>query len=316
MGQKVFCFGAVVADLIAQEIPEIPGPGESSRTPAISLAVGGCAANAATGLARLGQQVALCGAVGDDDLGRFLRRELEQEGVALDHLSTEPGIPTGISFVINVQERDRRFISATGANDQAWPERFDLSLLEEAAAVSFHGFGLANRPNVADTEAILQAARAAGATTLLDVIVIPGEDLLVDLKRILPLVDVFLPNDDEAIRLTGATDPSQAASRLKSLGAGTVVVTCGDGGVVWQTETDSGTFEAFPVEEVDGTGCGDAFAAGWIDSHLRGGNLDDHLRTASAMGALASTAAGAIDGLPRRPELEQMLRTVSHTSRF
>ncbi|MEE2883593.1 MAG: carbohydrate kinase family protein [Planctomycetota bacterium] len=314
MGAKIFCFGAVVADLISHEISELPGPGDSSRTASITLAVGGCAANAATGLARLGQQVSLCGAVGDDDLGTFLRRDLATEGVNLENLSTESGIPTGISFVINVEGQDRRFISATGANDEAWPERFDERQLEEAAVVSFHGFGLAKRPDVQDTESILQAARNVGATTVLDVIVIPGEDLLGDLKRLLPLVDVFLPNDDEAKRLTGSADPRQAATDLRALGAETVVVTCGDRGVVWETATDSGVFEAHPVEEVDGTGCGDAFAAGWMDACLRQGDLEEKLFTASAMGALAAGAAGAIDGLPDRSGLEQMLRTLRHST--
>lgn len=314
MDTEIFCFGAVVADLISHEIPEIPGAGDSARSSSISLAVGGCAANAATGLARLGHSVSLCGAVGDDDLGAFLCRNLQDEGVNINHLSIESEASTGVSFVINVEGVDRRFISATGANDEAWPERFDLNLLEEAGVVSFHAFGLAKRPDVCDVESILEAAKNFGATTILDVIVIPGEDLLGDLRRLLPLVDVFMPNDDEAKRLTGKTDPQQAATDLRALGADTVLVTCGNRGVAWETGTDAGVFEAMPVEEVDATGCGDAFAAGWIDSCLRGGDLDEKLQTASAMGALVSRAAGAIDGLPRRADLDQMMQSSNQRS--
>ncbi|MGE4632677.1 MAG: carbohydrate kinase family protein [Planctomycetota bacterium] len=314
MSGKIFCFGAVVADLIAREIPRLPDAGDSARTPAVSLALGGCAANAATGLARLGQPVLLCGAVGDDDLGNFVRRELSNEGVDLHNLRVESESPTGVSFVINVEGQDRRFISATGANDEAWPEHFDIDQLKAATAVSFHGYGLAKRPNVEDVESILQSARKAGATTVLDVIVIPGEDLLPDLERLLPLVDVFLPNDDEARRLTGTDDPHQAALQLQSLGAQTVVVTCGERGAVWADTEGCGEIGAPQVDEIDGTGCGDAFAAGWIDATLRGADLEQKLLSACAMGALTAAAEGAIDGLPDRAGLEDMLRNLRPVS--
>ena len=314
MSGKIFCFGAVVADLIARQIPRLPGAGESARTPAISLALGGCAANTATGLARLGQPVLLCGAVGDDDLGNFLRRELSKEGVDLRNLCVESGIPTGVSFVINVDGQDRRFISATGANDEAWPERFEIDQLEAAAVVSFHGYGLAKRPSVEEVESILQSARKAGATTVLDVIVIPGEDLLPDLERLLPLVDVFLPNDDEARRLTGTDDSRQAARQLRAMGAQTVVVTCGERGALWEDPQGCGQIGAPEVVEIDGTGCGDAFAAGWIDASLRGADLEDKLLTACAMGALVAAAEGAIDGLPDRSGLDELMRNLRQAS--
>ena len=139
MGQKIFCFGAVVVDLIAQQVAVIPGPGDSARSGSIQLAIGGCAANTATGLARLGHPVRLCGAVGDDHLGDFLRGGLEQEGVDLRHFSVHPGVQTGATFVINVEGEDRRFISATGANDEPWPEKFDTADLEDAAAMPSSG---------------------------------------------------------------------------------------------------------------------------------------------------------------------------------
>ncbi|MGE4620068.1 MAG: carbohydrate kinase family protein [Planctomycetota bacterium] len=313
MGTKIFCFGTVVADFITRDISEIPAPGDSARSSDISLAVGGCAANTATGLARLGHPVSLCGAVGDDDLGTFLHRDLTQEGVQLDHLSVEPGISTAVSLIINVTGQDRRIISAPGANEAAWPDRFDEDQLQEAAVVSFHGYGLSKRPDVEDTERILRAAKRSGATTVLDVIVIPGEDLLADLKRLLPLVDVFLPNLDEARRLTGETDPRAAASQLRGLGATTVVVTCGDQGLAWESSEGAGVLAALAVDEVDATGCGDAFAAGWIDAVYRGADFEEKLLAGSSMGALVAMAPGAIEGLPQRAGLDDMMQSLQRS---
>jgi len=308
MGQKIFCFGAVVVDLIAQDVAVIPGPGDSARSGSIHLAIGGCAANTATGLARLGHPVRLCGAVGDDHLGDFLRGGLEREGVDLRHFSVHPGVRTGATFVINVEGEDRRFISATGANDEPWPEKFDTADLEDAAVVSFHAYGLARRPDVEDASRILKAARSAGAVTLLDVIVIPGEDLLPDLTVLLPLVDGFFPNEDEARRLTGRADPAQAAACLRDLGASTVVVTCGERGLVWNSPEGCGSLAALTVETVDATGCGDAFGAGFIDAHLRDGALKEKLISGTVLGAAVATASGAIDGLPDRSRFDSMMR--------
>jgi len=314
LSPRIFCFGAVVVDLIAHPVGRLPGAGDSVRSPSIEPAIGGCAANAATALARLEYPVHLCGAVGDDHLGHFLRAGLEREGVDLKHLSTHPGMSTGVTFVINVEGEDRRFISAMGANDAPWPETIDGESLVAAEVVSLHAFGLARRPDVADACRIFQAGRDAGALTVLDVIVIPGEDLLPQLKQLLPLVDGFFPNQDEAERLTGLKDPAEAAALLRKLGARWVVVTCGDRGLVWDSIEGRGSLDAMAVPSIDATGCGDAFSAGYIDAHLKGCDPLEKLVRGSVMGAAAATAAGAIDGLPSRAAFDALHSTWTPTS--
>jgi len=307
MKKDIYCFGAVVVDLIGHPVKQLPAPGDSARAPAIEVAIGGCAANTATALARLEHRVHLCGAVGDDLLGGFLRQGLEREGVDIEHLSIEPEAPTGSTFVINVEDEDRRFISATGANDEPWPAAICATHLEDAAVVSFHAYGLSRSPDVQDTVRIFQLAREVGATTLLDVIVIPGEDLTADLQQILPLVDGFFPNDDESYRLTGRSNPADAAAALRDLGAETVVVTCGERGLVWDAPCGRGSLGILEEHSVDATGCGDAFVAGYIDGEIDGLPLSEKLIRGSVMGAAAVSAAGAISGLPRRQQFQKKL---------
>lgn len=105
MKKKVICMGAVVADLVALPVTSLPAPGGSARSPEITLHIGGCAANSATGLARLGREVHLCGAVGADPFGHFLKEALQREGVLLDHFQIREGHRTGSTFVINTEGR-------------------------------------------------------------------------------------------------------------------------------------------------------------------------------------------------------------------
>ncbi|OUU20944.1 MAG: hypothetical protein CBC13_09870 [Planctomycetia bacterium TMED53] len=312
MRKKVVCLGAVVADLVALPVASLPQPGASARTPEITLHIGGCAANTATGLARLGREVQLCGAVGADPFGHFLAQALQEEGVSLEHFQTRKGHRTGSTFVINTEGEDRRFISDTGANDGDWPQQVGADLLEKAAVLSVHAHGLAERPDVGELLAWFKEARSQGVRVILDIICIPGRALMEELEQLLPWVDLFTPNEQEALALTGVKDIQKAAQAFHDMGAQTVVVTRGADGLIWCDSESRGSLVAPQVEEVDATGCGDGFIAGCIDAYLDGESLTDQLLRGTMVGALVSQQPGAIKGLPRRSELQQMFQEYRH----
>ena len=308
MGSKVICLGAVVADLVALPVTSLPAPGGSARTPEITLHIGGCAANSATGLARLGREVHLCGAVGADPFGHFLKDALQKEGVLLDHFQVRDGHRTGSTFVINTEGEDRRFISDTGANDGDWPQQVSKNLLDDAAVISVHAHGLADRPRVSELVRWFEKAQAGGTRVILDIIRIPGRPLMEELEQLLPHVDLFTPNEQEALALTGAGDVKNAAERFYRMGAKAVVITRGADGLIWHDGEGTGFLPAPEVEEVDATGCGDGFIAGCIDGGLEGLPLRDQLIRGSMVGALVSQQPGAIVGLPDREGLESMFQ--------
>ena len=308
MGNKVICLGAVVADLVALPVTSLPAPGGSARSPEITLHIGGCAANSATGLARLGREVHLCGAVGADPFGHFLKDALQKEGVLLDHFQVREGHRTGSTFVINTEGEDRRFISDTGANDGDWPQQVSKNLLDEAAVISVHAHGLADRPHLDELVTWFKAARAGGTRVILDIIRIPGRPLMEELESLLPHVDLFTPNEQEALALTGESEATTAAERFRQMGAQAVVVTRGGDGLVWVDGEGTGSLPAPSVQEVDATGCGDGFIAGCIDAGLDGLSLRDQLIRGSMVGALVSQEPGAIVGLPDREGLDLMFQ--------
>jgi sugar/nucleoside kinase (ribokinase family) len=159
--------------------------------------------------------------------------------------------------------------------------------------------------------AVFAAARAAGAKTVLDVVTPGPGDYLPRLAPLLPQVDVFLPNDHEAALITGEADPWRQAEAFHRMGAETAIVTMGERGAVLVSGRERLRAEAYKVPFVDGSGGGDAFAAGYIDGLLLGLDAEGCLRRASAVGASCVRAIGTTTGVFTRAECEAFLKEQS-----
>jgi sugar/nucleoside kinase (ribokinase family) len=152
-----------------------------------------------------------------------------------------------------------------------------------------------------------RTAREAGIPTVLDIVIPEPGDYSSQLATVLPFTDVFLPNDDEARLLTGLGDPLPQAQRFHDLGVRTSIVTCGGGGAVMICPEGRFRSGRFDVPFVDGTGSGDAFAAGYIFGLLTDQPPTRCVEIGSALGASAVRTAGATQGVFRRGELDEFL---------
>ncbi len=132
-----------------------------------------------------------------------------------------------------------------------------------------------------------------------------------DFVELLNVTDHLIVSRDFATRLTGVTDPRQAALRLWSNGKSVVVVTVGEAGYWW---VDAENFDeprhqaAFPVDVVDTTGCGDVFHGAYASALARGLSVPERLRFASAAAAIKATQAGGQAGIPTRIVVEEFLQ--------
>ena len=308
MGIDCLCTGILFSDVVCSPVDRAPNEGELVAPDRIELSLGGCASNAALDLARLGVNVGVSGCVGRDVFGRFITDTLGDGGVDVGGVHRLQGIHTACTMVINVKGQDRRFIASPGANTRFAVEHIPSEWVQEAKVLYIGGYlmllGLESRATVD----LLRAARAAGTKTILDVVGIGGDDCFDRVALMLPEIDVFLPNDDEAAVLTGLSDPAEQAEKFRDTGASTVVITRGDKGSVLVGDGLRLRCGVYPTEFVGGTGSGDAFDAGYIAGVLAGEDPAGCLRWGSALGASCVRSINATDSVFDRQEAEQFMR--------
>jgi sugar/nucleoside kinase (ribokinase family) len=268
------------------------------------LTVGGSGAIVACGAARLGLRTAICGVVGDDVFGRFMRDELEGRDVEVGGLIVEPDRPTGLTIVL-ARPADRAILTRTGTIADLRSNRIDPRTLNAARHVHVASYYLqdALRPEL---PALFERLRSHGTTTSIDPNWDPSGRWDGGLLELLSLTDVFLPNAAEVKRLVGAADVGESARELAAR-AGVVVVKAGADGAIAASGDELVRTPAASIEAVDATGAGDAFDAGFLTSRLAGDPLERSLAIANACGALSTRALGGVDAQPTMDEAIRLL---------
>jgi sugar/nucleoside kinase (ribokinase family) len=303
----VLCAGIIVADHVSAPVDHLPAAGELVLADRLVLTIGGCAANVAVDLVKLGVPASVVGRVGDDVFGRAVADMLRDSGADVSALTVTPGVDTSQTLIVNVAGQDRRFIHTFGANGVFRAADIPADRVARCKVLYLGGYFLMGRVVPGELVSVFAAARRAGAKTVLDVVTPGPGDYLPRLEGLLPHVDVFLPNDHEAGLITGESDPWRQAETFRRLGCGTAIVTRGDRGAVLVGDGLRLRADAYRVPFVDGSGGGDAFAAGYIDGLLRGLGAEGCLRVASAVGASCVRAIGTTTGVFTRAELDAFL---------
>ena len=291
--------GDVNPDLVLRGDFE-PVFGQTERlVDAAHLTIGGSGAIVACGAARLGLGVALCGVVGDDLFGRWIRDEFRARGVAVDGLVVDAARPTGVSVVLSKQD-DRAILTHPGTVAELRVVGLDRALLGKARHVHVSSYYL-QRGLAPDLPALFDDAHALGATTSIDPNWDPSEMWDGGLTEVLSRTDVFLPNAAEAVRVAGRHGVDQAALSLARL-VELVVVKLAQEGAVAARGTSIVRAAGIPVIPIDTTGAGDSFDAGFLASWLAGEPLEAALALGNACGSLSTRALGGVDGQPTMNE--------------
>lgn len=295
----VISAGILVADIFSSPLDSLPKPGELTLTRPFLLSVGGCAANTALNLRRLGHSVTVMGKVGGDFFGDFVLQDLKDRGVETRNILSSPLQATSQTFILNVKGEDRRYIHSFGANAEFAVEEMDRSALQRARVLYVGGFLGMPAFDARELALLFRQAQERSVLTVLDVITPSGTSGLLDqVAQVLPYTDYFVPNEDEARLLTGLEDAAQQAEALArgSPRCG-VVITRGERGAVALRQGRLLEAPSFAMETVDGSGAGDAFTAGFISALLHGWDLPESLRFASAVGASCTRAVGCTAGV-------------------
>ncbi len=297
---RVVVVGSVNVDHTAR-VSRLPAPGETLLSDSYSVGAGGKGANQAVTAARLQAPTTLIGAVGDDRAGAELTEMLAAEGVDVTWLVSAPGAATGVALITVDGDGANTIVVGPQANSLLHADQIDDAVgVLAAAAVLITQLEV---PLPAVTRAF-EVARGAGVTTILNASPALAAPRL---SGLLPLVDVAVVNRAEAEVLTGLADAGEAARRLVSMGPRTAVVTRGGAGAVWWDGAVLRAVAPFPIDEVDGTGAGDAFCGALAAALAAGRPVTEGLEWAAAAGASAASRPGALASLPTRAEVATRL---------
>src|SRR3954468_2995427 len=262
----VTVIGCVQADLVGAPVSRLPPAGGTQFVEQMTLRPGGAGANAALALAELDVAPRLIGCLGDDHLGHWILDQLPPP--LREELTVVPDGRTGLTVACEAPGRDRSFLTHLGVNEDWGPEMIPADALA-SPHVLFCDYFCAPALQGAAALELLETARAGGATTYFDTAWDPlgwPPETRAEVRALLPSVDVFLPNEGEALALSVAGDSARdAAIELQAISGGWVVVKLGARGCLAVGPDGAElTVPAPRVEVADSTGAGDAFNAGLV----------------------------------------------------
>lgn len=299
--------GSMNVDLTAR-VEHIPRQGETLIARGLERHTGGKGGNQAYALARLGGDVALLGAVGDDGQGNFLLDGLRQVGVDVSRVRRADGTATGMAWIAVSDRGDNSIIVLPGANhavDRAYIDAHKEALSACEAVI------LQLEVPLDTVEYAAQLARGMGKRVILD----PAPARPELSRALLACADVVKPNETELAILTGiegaAERLDEATDALRAMGARNVVVTLGGGGAYLKTEQgERHRFEARKVHVVDTTAAGDSFTAALTLRLTAGDTLKDAVPFAMRVAEIVVTRPGAQASIPTLQEVEAAIRTI------
>jgi sugar/nucleoside kinase (ribokinase family) len=292
--------GEVYVDLILSGFDFWPQPGQEAFAKEYRREIGGGAAITACGLATLGTSTGVFAIAGRDHHA-WIASRLADKGVDTSLFTEDPVQPTGITVAVT-GSRDRAFFTYAGANN-GFADAVRTMPLDGVRHVH-----LAWAPPWDIAPALFATIHRAGCTISLDA----GwhESWLCDGRAIemLHAVDVFLPNENEAARLTCETDPDRMLKDFAEAGLHCVALKLGSEGSSLLCEGRIYYAAPHPARTIDTTGAGDCFDAGFLDAWLRGESPERCLALANICGALSTEAYGGIAGFPSRESLLKELK--------
>lgn len=263
-------------------------------------------------VARLGHRAGFIGAVGRDDFGRCLLDRFSRDHVDYSCVQTLADYTTGVAFVGYFTGGSRQFIYhwKNAAAGQLSPQHVNPDYFSECKWLHLTGCNLAI--NESSRNACYRALEVISDDTVVSFDpnirpeVLSVSEIRALCAPVLQRANVFLPSLGEAMMFSdGVTDDE--GCRLLAMEGKLVVLKAGVDGCRIYTGNESIAIPGFHVTEIDPTGAGDSFCAGITVALLEHMSLPDAGRFANAVGALAVTKQGPMEGVPDRATVDSFL---------
>lgn len=276
-------------------------PKEDTKIQGVSTKTqcGGPCATALVAMSKLGVSSEYMGTVGDDMHGRFILEQLGLYGVETSNVRVIPGAASFNSFVLcNITNSSRTCIWNKGTVTPPDKKDVNLDVLKNAKYLHLDGHQL-------DT-AIYAAEQAHkfGVKVSLD-----AGETYPGIESLLPLVDVLIPSEEFALKITGEQNAIKAAEILqKKYHLEILIITQGSkGGFIWQNGQEV-RYPVFSVKAIDSNGAGDTFHGAFVAARIKGMDIFEAAKFASATSALKCTRFGAQEGIPDFDEVLSFIK--------
>lgn len=286
--KKINIVGSLNVDLCI-ESPYMPVAGETLTGGGFMINGGGKGANQAIAAARLGGNVRMCGAVGNDQFGANQISGLKADGIDVSFVKAVGGVSTGVAVIV-LTEGDNRIILDKGANSRV--EKADIdAFLEGANPGDIYLTQLENPIDVIGYG--LKKAKEKGLLTVLNPAPANGA-----IKDYLEYVDIITPNESELNILGGK-------EWLFGCGIKTIVTTLGGKGYRISNADGDKEYPCIKVKAVDTTAAGDTLCGGLVVGLSEGKTLEEACAFGSKAASIACTRKGAQPSVPTRKEVEE-----------
>jgi sugar/nucleoside kinase (ribokinase family) len=285
--------GELNLDLILYGLPDELPPERELLGSDLAVTLGSSSAIVAHNLAALGCKVGFTSCIGDDDFGTLALERLRAMGVDVSKV-VKLGAPakTGLTIILP-REKWRNILTYSGTIAALHQQHLDFDYLASAKHFHLSSYFLQTglQPYLPD---LLTGLKAAGLSISLDTNDDPADAWQSGVQRILPLVDVFLPNEREAIKITGATNLDEALAKLTKIVPLIVVKKGSSGATAYRGDQRIASLPV-PAICVDSVGAGDSFDAGFLSAFVRGEDLPSCLASGNVAGALSVTRPGGTE---------------------
>lgn len=292
--------GATNVDLLYKGFPRLPKLGEEIYCDDFSLQLGGGVPATLIHLGRLGVETRIATELGDDLFSGFAKEKFQENGVTPINLYTGDKIPLNITSAIILPE-DRTFFTygkgSIAPRDEALETFYKAATGAKVVLMQPGGF-----------LPVYRQLKAEGSTMVLDT----GWDENLSFETYsdyLEIADYYTPNRKEALQITGEPTPKRAAERLHAYFDKVVVKVDKDGCIGSENGQQFFVKSVSEFQNVDSTGAGDAFLAGFIYGLMHDAPLATCIAYGNITGGKAVTAVGALSAYVTEAELHALYKT-------
>ena len=314
---KVLVFGNANADINVSPVNRLDSMMDLIYVDDIDLYSGGNAMTTSIVLKKLGVDCTLATYVGgaDDIFSSFLMRQLNEVGVDTSLITAVEGETCGIVIVMVNDNGKRSFLYKSGVQNQMILDQHVLDKVSDYDVVSINGTFHMPKFDGVGTKILLEAAKAKGKITAMDITPDMTGQWLNTIGQALPYCDYFIPSYLEASAMTGENEVEAMAEILLSKGVSTVIIKLDKNGCYYDDKKSKGIVPAFPIKAINTTGAGDSFCAGFISTLGNEMHLVERLKFANAVAALSCLGMGAVGTITDKKGVDLFIEKFNHMNR-